>query len=50
MSTAMSEARSRLEAYVAEVVLGGQSLDLVKLRSLENELILAVRVERGLAF
>lgn len=50
MSTAIQEARGRIETYVAECILGHLALDLIKLRSLEAELILAVRVERGLVF
>lgn len=50
MSTAMSEARSRLEAYISECVLGATALDLLVLRRLESDLIQATRHEQGLPF
>lgn len=56
MSTAIQEARGRLEAYVAECVVRAQmgapgpSLDGLVLRRLEDDLIAATRCEVGLPF
>lgn len=44
MSDAYKEARSRLEAYIAECLLG-HDFDLLRLRTLEADLVTAARRE-----
>ena len=43
--TALAAARQRLEIYVAEVVLKGKDLDALQLKSLEDDIVMAARVE-----
>lgn len=50
MSTAIQEARGRIEAYVAECLLAHTALDLIRFRRLEDDLVSAVRFEVGCAF
>jgi hypothetical protein len=44
VTTALQAARARLEAWIAEVVLRHEDLDVVKLRRLEDEVVSAARV------
>lgn len=46
--TALAAARERLEVYVAECILKHDDLDVLKLRRLEDDLVMTARVSSTL--
>lgn len=43
MTTAIQEARARLDTYISECILRHEDLDVLKLRRLEDDLMMAAR-------